>query len=221
MFEDGFGMLTLVGVGFLESVYMTLIATFFAYLIGMPLGLFLAAIDKDGVTPMPKLHRLLGTLVDMLRTAPFLILLVAVMPFTRLVAGAVIGPKATIVALLVAAIPFVARMVESSLRDVDDGVVEMAQSMGASPVQIITKVLLPEAKPNLLVGTAVVITTILGYSAMAGFLGGGGLGEIAITYGYYRGDAHMMYVMLILLVVIMQLVQDAALKLSKYTDKRF
>ena len=218
MFENG--ILSLIGVGFLESVYMTLIASFLAYLIGMPLGLFLAAIDREGVHPMPRLHHVLGTLVDMLRTAPFLILLVAVMPFTRLVVGTVIGVKATIVALLVAAIPFVARMVESSLHDVDDGVVEMAQSMGASPMQIVIKVLLPEAKPNLLVGTAVVVTTILGYSAMAGFLGGGGLGEIAVNYGYYRGDSHIMYVMLLLLIVIMQMVQDAALKIAKYIDKR-
>ncbi|MBQ3567422.1 MAG: ABC transporter permease, partial [Anaerotignum sp.] len=142
------------------------------------------------------------------------------MPFTKLVAGTTIGPKAAIVGLLVAAAPFVARMVESSLKEVEKGVIEAAQSMGASPFQIMTRVLLPEAKPSLLVGSAISITTILGYSAMAGFVGAGGLGAIATNYGYYRGQTDVMYVMVILMVIIVQIFQEAGMRISKKTDRR-
>ena len=218
MFKDG--MLALVGTGFVETRYMTLASTFFAYIIGLPLGLLLVVTDKDGIKPIPWLNTVLGTIINIVRSIPFLILLVALMPFTKAVVGTVIGAKATIVGLLVAAAPFVARMVESSLKEVEKGVIEAAQSMGASPFQIMTKVLLPEAKPSLLVGGAIAITTILGYSAMAGFVGGGGLGAIAINYGYYRGQDDIMYLMVILLVVIVQVFQELGMRVSKHTDRR-
>lgn len=218
MFKEG--MLALVVSGFWETIYMTLISTFFAYLIGLPLGLILVVTDKDGIHPIPWLNRLLGTIINFIRSVPFLILLVAVMPFTKAVVGTVIGPKAAIVGLLIAAAPFVARMVESSLKEVEKGVIEAAQSMGASPFQIMVKVLLPEAKPSLLVGGAISITTILGYSAMAGFVGAGGLGAIATNYGYYRGQQDIMYVMVILMVIIVQVFQELGMRISKRTDRR-
>lgn len=218
MFKEG--MLALVGTGFVESIYMTVVSTVFAYLIGLPLGLILVVTDKDGIKPVRWLNTILGVIINILRSIPFLILLVALMPFTKAVVGTVIGAKATIVGLLVAAAPFVARMVESSLKEVEKGVIEAAQSMGASPFQIMTKVLLPEAKPSLLVGAAIAVTTILGFSAMAGFVGGGGLGAIAINYGYYRGQDEIMYLMVILLVIIVQVFQELGMRISKHTDRR-
>ena len=171
MFKEG--MLALVGQGFIETIYMTVISTALAYIIGLPLGLVLVVTDKDGIHPIPWLNSLLGMIINFFRSIPFLILLIALMPFTKMVVGTVIGSKAAIVGLWIAAAPFIARMVESSLKEVEIGVVEAAQSMGASPFQIMTKVLLPEAKPSLLVGAAISITTILGYSAMAGIVGAG------------------------------------------------
>ena len=218
MFKDG--MLALVGTGFWESIFMTLISTFFAYVIGLPLGLLLVVTDKDGIKPVPWLNAILGTIINVVRSVPFLILFVTIMPFTKLVAGTTIGPKAAIVGLLVAAAPFVARMVESSLKEVEKGVIEAAQSMGASPFQIMTRVRLPEAKPALLVGSAISITTILGYSAMAGFVGAGGLGAIATNYGYYRGQTDVMYIMVILMVIIVQVFQELGMRISKKTDRR-
>ena len=157
-------MISLVGVAFWESIYMTIISSFFAYVIGLPLGLILVATDKDGIAPAPLFNQVLGIIINILRSIPFLILLVAMMPITQAVVGTVIGAKATIVVLVVAAAPFIARLVESSLKEVDRGVVEAAQSMGASPFEIMTKVLLPEAKPSLLIGSAIAMTTILGLS---------------------------------------------------------
>ena len=218
MFKEG--MLALVGQGFVETLYMTVISTAFAYLIGLPLGLRLVVTEKDGIKPIPWLNAILGAIINVVRSVPFLILFVTIMPFTKLVAGTTIGPKAAIVGLLVAAAPFVARMVESSLKEVEKGVIEAAQSMGASPFQIMTRVLLPEAKPSLLVGSAISITTILGYSAMAGFVGAGGLGAIATNYGYYRGQTDVMYVMVILMVIIVQIFQEAGMRISKKTDRR-
>ena len=218
MFKDG--MLELVASGFWETIYMTLLSTMFAYIIGLPLGLLLVVTDKDGIKPIPWLNTTLGAIINFIRSVPFLILLVALMPFTKAVVGTVIGAKATVVSLLVAAAPFVARMVESSLKEVEKGVIEAAQSMGASPMQIMTKVLLPEAKPSLLVGSAIAITTILGYSAMAGIVGGGGLGAIAINYGYYRKQDDVMYLMVVLLVIIVQVFQELGMRISKRTDKR-
>ena len=213
-------MISLVGVAFWESIYMTIISSFFAYVIGLPLGLILVATDKDGIAPAPLFNQVLGIIINILRSIPFLILLVAMMPITQAVVGTVIGAKATVVVLVVAAAPFIARLVESSLKEVDKGVVEAAQSMGASPFEIMTKVLLPEAKPSLLIGSAIAMTTILGYSTMAGFCGGGGLGAVAINYGYYRSQRDIMLVMVVLLVVIVQVLQEVGLRIAKGTDKR-
>lgn len=182
MFKEG--MLALVGQGFIETIYMTVISTVLAYIIGLPLGLVLVVTDKDGIHPISWLNSLLGMIINFFRSIPFLILLIALMPFTKMVVGTIIGAKAAIVGLWIAAAPFIARMVESSLKEVEIGVVEAAQSMGASPFQIMTKVLLPEAKPSLLVGAAISITTILGYSAMAGIVGAGGLGANSNLPGF-------------------------------------
>lgn len=218
MFKEG--MLALVGQGFIETIYMTVISTILAYLVGLPLGLLLVVTDKDGIHPISWLNSLLGLIINFFRSVPFLILLIALMPFTKAVVGTVIGSKAAIVGLWVAATPFIARMVESSLKEVEVGVIEAAQSMGASPFQIMTKVLLPEAKPSLLVGAAISITTILGYSAMAGIVGAGGLGAIAINYGYYRGQEDIMYVMVVLLAIIVLVFQELGMRISKHTDRR-
>ena len=218
MFKEG--MLALVGQGFIENIYMTVISTALAYIIGLPLGLVLVVTDKDGIHPIPWLNSLLGMIINFFRSIPFLILLIALMPFTKMVVGTVIGSKAAIVGLWIAAAPFIARMVESSLKEVEIGVVEAAQSMGASPFQIMTKVLLPEAKPSLLVGAAISITTILGYSAMAGIVGAGGLGAIAINYGYYRKQSDIMYVMVILMAIIVLVFQELGMRISKHTDRR-
>lgn len=218
MFKEG--MLALVGQGFIETIYMTVISTILAYIIGLPLGLVLVVTDKDGIHPIPWLNSLLGMIINFFRSIPFLILLIALMPFTKMVVGTIIGAKAAIVGLWIAAAPFIARMVESSLKEVEIGVVEAAQSMGASPFQIMTKVLLPEAKPSLLVGAAISITTILGYSAMAGIVGAGGLGAIAINYGYYRKQSDIMYVMVILMAVIVLVFQELGMRISKHTDRR-
>ena len=218
MFKEG--MLALVGQGFIETIYMTVISTALAYIIGLPLGLVLVVTDKDGIHPIPWLNSLLGMVINFFRSIPFLILLIALMPFTKMVVGTVIGSKAAIVGLWIAAAPFIARMVESSLKEVEIGVVEAAQSMGASPFQIMTKVLLPEAKPSLLVGAAISITTILGYSAMAGIVGACGLGAIAINYGYYRKQSDIMYVMVILMAIIVLVFQELGMRISKHTDRR-
>lgn len=218
MFKEG--MLALVGQGFIETIYMTVISAVLAYIIGLPLGLVLVVTDKDGIHPIPWLNSLLGMIINFFRSIPFLILLIALMPFTKMVVGTIIGAKAAIVGLWIAAAPFIARMVESSLKEVEIGVVEAAQSMGASPFQIMTKVLLPEAKPSLLVGAAISITTILGYSAMAGIVGAGGLGAIAINYGYYRKQSDIMYVMVILMAIIVLVFQELGMRISKHTDRR-
>ena len=218
MFKEG--MLALVGQGFIETIYMTVISTILAYIIGLPLGLVLVVTDKDGIHPIPWLNSLLGMVINFFRSIPFLILLIALMPFTKMVVGTIIGAKAAIVGLWIAAAPFIARMVESSLKEVEIGVVEAAQSMGATPFQIMTKVLLPEAKPSLLVGAAISITTILGYSAMAGIVGAGGLGAIAINYGYYRKQSDIMYVMVILMAIIVLVFQELGMRISKHTDRR-
>ena len=218
MFKEG--MLDLVGQGFIETIYMTVISTVLAYIIGLPLGLVLVVTDKDGIHPVPWLNSLLGMIINFFRSIPFLILLIALMPFTKMVVGTIIGAKAAIVGLWIAAAPFIARMVESSLKEVEIGVVEAAQSMGASPFQIMTKVLLPEAKPSLLVGAAISITTILGYSAMAGIVGAGDLGAIAINYGYYRKQSDIMYVMVILMAIIVLVFQELGMRISKHTDRR-
>lgn len=213
-------LIDIMSGGIVESLYMTVVSTLLAYLFGIPLGVILFITDKDGIAENTVVNSVLGVVVNLLRSVPFIILLVAILPFTRFVVGTTIGATATIVPLVVAATPFVARMVESSLKEVNGGVIEAALSMGSNNLQIITKVLLPEAKPSLIVGSTIAITTILGYSAMAGFVGGGGLGAIGINYGYYRYQEDIMLITVLLLVVIVQVFQETGMKIANKTDKR-
>ena len=203
-----------------QTLYMTIFATLFSYLIGVPLGVILTITSKNGITPCRWLNVILNALVNIFRSIPFLILLVFVMPFTKLIIGTRIGTTASIVPLVIAAIPFVARMIESSLNEVNKGVIEASEAMGTSKFKIIYKVLLPEAMPSLLVGFAISITTILGYSAMAGFVGGGGLGDIAYQFGYVRNETELMWFTIILLVIIVQVFQEVGLLLAKKFDHR-
>ena len=206
--------------GVQETLYMVIISTLAAYIIGIPLGIIVFITDKKGIRPNRIINFLVGIIINVLRSVPFLILLVAIIPFTRLIAGTTIGVDATIVPLVVAAGPFVARMVESSLKEVGKGVIEAARAMGASDLQIVFKVLIPEAKPSLLVGVTISAATILGYSAMAGFVGGGGLGAIAINYGYYRYKTNIMLITCAILVLIVQIIQEAGIRFVNKTDKR-
>ena len=214
------GMLSMLAEGTWQSIYMTVAITAISYLIGIPLGVFLVMSDKNGIHPMASLNWIVGGIVNILRSVPFLILMICVFPLTRALVGTTVGTKATIVALVVSAAPFVARMVEQSLLEIDHGVIEAAQSMGASNMQIVTKVLLPESLPSLLNGVLVSATTILGYSAMAGFIGGGGLGDIAIRYGYNRYDSGTMLITVVLLVIMVQIIQSVGSRIAKRSDKR-
>lgn len=214
------GMLSMLAEGTWQSIYMTVAITAISYLIGIPLGVFLVMSDKNGIHPMASLNWTVGGIVNILRSVPFLILMITIQPFTRMIVGTTIGTKAAIVALVVSAAPFVARMVEQSLLEIDHGVIEAAQSMGASNMQIVTKVLLPESLPSLLNGVLVSATTILGYSAMAGFIGGGGLGDIAIRYGYNRYDSGTMLITVVLLVIMVQIIQSVGSRIAKRSDKR-
>lgn len=218
MFEQAVIDMIIKGIG--ETLYMTLVSTFLAYVLGLPLGIALVVTARDGIYPLPFINNILGVVVNIVRSVPFLILLVAIIPVTRFIVGTPIGSTATIVPLVIAAAPFIARLVESSIQEVDKGVIEAAQSMGASPLQIICKVMLPEAKPSLWMGSAIAVTTILSYSAMAGFVGGGGLGDIAIRYGYNRYQTDIMMVTVVLLVIIVQILQEIGMKIAKRTDKR-
>lgn len=213
-------MLTMYGVELVKTLYMTLASTAIAYLIGLPIGVLLIVTDKGRHPFIRFLNALIGLPVNFLRSIPFLILMIALFPFTALIIGTTIGPNAAIVALVVGSAPFIARLVESSLREVDSGVIEAAQSMGASTAQIVRKVLLPEALPSLIVGATIAVTTILSYSAMAGILGAGGLGDVAIRYGLYRYDTPTMLVTLVLLVLLVQTMQEAGMKLAKIVDRR-
>ena len=202
------------------SIYMTLISTLIAYAIGLPLGVILVVTAPGGLRPSKTLYKILDFVVNIVRSVPFLILLITIMPLTKLIVGKSYGPAATIVPLALAAAPFVARLGESSLLEVDHGVIEAAQSMGAGLFTIIFKVLLAEARTSLIVGATIALGTILGYSAMAGVVGGGGLGNIAIQYGYYRNQLNVMYAAVIILVVIVQVLQIIGTRLSKKLDKR-
>ncbi|HJA80676.1 MAG TPA: ABC transporter permease [Candidatus Mediterraneibacter intestinipullorum] len=210
----------LLGQGIWETLYMVLVSALFSYVIGIPLGVLVFVTDQNGICRNRVLNLLIGGVINFIRSIPFLILLVLILPFTRLIVGTTIGSTATIVPLVVAAAPYVARMVESSLKEVDSGVVEAAQAMGASRMQIILNVMLPEAKPSLLVGATISLATILGYSAMAGFVGGGGLGAIATNYGYYRYNTEVMLITVLLLVIIVQIFQEGGLRLVRRIDKR-
>ena len=213
-------MLDLVLKGLWETVYMPVGATVLSYIVGLPLGLILAATAADGVRPNRGVNLVLGAIVNVLRSVPFLILLYTVIPVTRFIVGTAIGTKATIVPLFISAFPFVARLVESSAREVDRGVVEASLSMGASVGQVIRKVILPEALPSLINGAAIATTTILGYSAMAGVAGGGGLGAIAINYGYSRYNTAVMLTMCAVIVVVVQFFQSAGTLGSRLSDRR-
>ncbi len=206
--------------GVFVTLYMTLVSTFAAYLLGLPMGVALVVTAKDGLRPNKIIHKILDTIVNIVRSIPFLILLILVIPLTRVIVGQSYGPTATIVPLTLAAAPFIARMVESSLLEVDYGVIEAAQSMGASLWTIIWKVMLAESRTSLIVGATIALSTILGYSAMAGAVGGGGLGDIAIRYGYYRYQTDIMIVTVILLVLLVQILQLIGTGLSKKLDRR-
>lgn len=210
----------MIGMGILESFYMIFVSFFIAYIIGLPLGVLLVVTDKDGIVPFAIFNRILGAIVNVARSVPFVILMVAVMSLSRAIVGTTIGPNAMLIPLITASAPYIARLVEASLKEVDHGIIEAAESMGASPMQIIFKVMIPEAKPSLISGGTIAVTTILGYSAMSGFVAGGGLGDIAIRYGYYRREADLMLIAVIILVVIVQVVQELGLKWMKHSDKR-
>lgn len=206
--------------GILETLYMTVVSTLFGYIFGLPLGVLLCISDKDGLKPHPVLYKILDFIANIVRSVPFLILLILLIPFTRFLLGKSYGSTATIVPLTVAAIPFIARMVESSLKEVDNGVVEAARAMGAGTMRIILRVLLVEARTSLITGVTIAIGTILGYSAMAGAVGGGGLGDIAVRYGYYRYQTDIMIVTVILLIVIVQIFQSVGMLIANRLDRR-
>lgn len=206
--------------GLWETLYMSVVSTLLAHVIGLPLGVILAVTDRQGLKNNFIVNKLLGIAVNILRSIPFLILFVAVMPFTDIVVGTTIGPSATIVPLTLAAAPFVARLTETSVKEVDGGVIEAALSCGASLPKVVCKAILPEALPSLISNAAVAFVTVLGYSAMAGFCGGGGLGAIAINYGYYRNNRTVMLVTVIIIVAVVQIFQEVGLWLAKLRDKR-
>ena len=204
-----------------ETIYVTVLATAFAIVIGLPLGVLLVVGEKDGIMPLPAwLLRVLNAGINLLRSVSFLILMILVFPLTRLLVGTVVGTTASIVPLVIAAFPFVARLAESSLREVNPNTIEMAQSLGASPLQIIVKVMIPESVPSLISNATIAITTILGYSAMSGIIGGGGLGKIAINYGYYRYKYLIMLAAVVLLILLVQIFQSVGTRLAAKADKR-
>ncbi len=206
--------------GLWETLYVMVISTVIAYIIGLPLGLILSVTDADGLHPSAGINKVLGTIVNLLRSVPFLIMVFLLTAFTRLIVGTSVGSPAMIPPLVIAAFPFVARLVEASVREVDLGVIEAAQSMGASTLQIVTRVILPEATPSLIAGATTATVTILGYSAMAGIVGGGGLGAIAINYGYYRKESAIMWAAVILIVILVQILQGAGNRIAIRSDKR-
>lgn len=210
----------MIGVGIWETIYMVAISTAIGYVIGLPLGILLVTTKSDGIHPIPVLNAIVGFIINILRSIPFIILLILVMPITRSLIGTTIGAPAVIPPLTLCAAPYIARVVEGELSEVDSGVIEAAKSMGASDWQIIWKVLLPEAKPSLILGAALVLTTVVGYSCMSGFVGGGGLGDIAVRYGYYRYQFAIMMVAVVFLVVLVQVIQMAGNHLAAKTDRR-
>lgn len=213
-------ILIMIGQGIIETLYMTLGSTLIGYLLGIPLGIALTVTDKQGIKPNRIVYKVLDVISNVIRSVPFLILLIVLIPFTRAIVGKSYGSTATIVPLVVAATPFIARMIESSLKEVDQGVIEAAQSMGASTFTIITRVMLVEARTSILVGATIATGTILGYSAMAGIVGGGGLGDIAIRYGYHRYQTDIMLVTVVLLVILVQIFQSTGMFISKRLDRR-
>lgn len=203
-----------------ETVYLTFLSTLFSYIIGLPLGVILHVTDKNGIHPIPLLNKILGVIVNIFRSMPFIILMVAMLPVAKFTVGTSLGNEAMIVVLVIAASPYIARMVESSLKEVDAGVIEAAQSMGSTNFQIIRKVLLPEAKPSLIVGAVISIVTIIGYTAMASTIGGGGLGAIAIIYGHQRSNPDIVWFAVVLIVILVQIIQEVGMRIASGTDKR-
>ncbi len=208
----------LSGIG--ETLYMTLFSTLLAYVLGLPIGVILCITDKGGIWPNKGINTLLGTIVNVVRSIPFIILLITVLPFTQWLLGTTLGATATVVPLVLCAAPFIGRMVEGALKEVPAGVIEAARAMGTPNFSIITKTLIPEAMPSLVNGATITVTTILGYTAMAGYVGGGGLGSIAINYGYYRYNTPVMMVTVVLMVIIVQLFQLIGSMVEKKIDKR-
>lgn len=204
----------------LETLYMVGVSTLFTVVLGLPLGILLVVTDTGGLSPRPLLNQVVGAVVNIARSLPFIILLVVVIPFTRLVVGTTIGATAAIVPLALAAIPFFARVAETGLREVDKGLVEAAQAMGCTRWQIILKVLIPEALPSLILGTALTIISLIGYSAMAGAIGGGGLGDLAIRYGYQRFETGIMIVTVVLLILLVQGLQALGNSLARKVSRR-
>ena len=209
------------GFAIWETLYSLALEVLFAYVIGLPMGVLLVTGEREGVKPLPKpVMTVMNVVINLLRSVPFLILMIICLPLSKVIVGTKVGTIATIPPMVIAAFPLVARMVEGSLREVDQGVVEAAQSMGASPWQIVTKVMLPEALPSLISGCTITVATILGYGAMAGIIGGGGLGQIAINYGYYNFKFLVMWIAVIGLVVLVQIFQSLGTWLSAKCDKR-
>ena len=206
--------------GIRDTVYMTVASTFFGYVIGLPMGIALTVTDKDGLKPNAAIYRVLDVISNIVRSIPFLILLILLIPFTRLVVGKSYGSTATIVPLIICAAPYIARLVESSLKEVDKGVVEAAKSMGATNFQIVMHVLLVEGRTSIITGATIAMGTILGYSAMAGTVCGGGLGDIAVRYGYYRWQTDIMIITVILIIILFQLFQNIGMKIAAKMDKR-
>ncbi len=213
-------VITMLLEGIRDTLYMTLASTLLGYLFGLPMGILLTVTDKDGIKPNAPVYKVMDVIINMVRSVPFLILLILLIPFTRFLVGKSYGSTATIVPLVVAAAPYIARMVESSLKEVDPGVIEAARSMGASNFDIIFKVMLVEARTSLIVGATISIGTILGYSAMAGTVGGGGLGDIAVRYGYHRWQTDIMLVTVALLIILFQIFQTIGMKVASNLDKR-
>lgn len=213
-------LLLLIGKATLDTLRMVAIAGLIGSLIGLPIGIFLATSGKGELFPAPAVNRIVGLVVNATRSTPFIILVVAIIPFTRLVTGTSIGTKAAIVPLTVATIPFFARLVEAAIRDIDKGLIEAARAMGATPMQIVVKVLLAEARPALMLALTMTIVSLIGYSAMVGAVGGGGLGDLGIRYGYQRFMPDVMLVVVVVLIVLVQLVQSAGDRLARHFDKR-
>ena len=213
-------LVSLLGEGLLQTLYMTVLGTLMSYVIGLPIGVSLIVTGPNGIRPVAIYNKVMGFIVNVIRSVPFLILMIALRPYIRKVIGTGRGTGATTAALVVAAAPFVARLVEQSLLEVDPGVVEAAQAMGAGNFQIIRKVLLLEARPSLLNGAAVATINILGYSAMAGIVGGGGLGDLAIRYGLYRFQPSIMWITIIVLVILVQILQEAGIRFAARMDNR-
>ena len=220
MFQFDQVVIDMIWKGIRETLFMTLMSTLMGYVLGLPLGIALAVTDKGGIRPNRVVYRILDVITNVIRSIPFLILLILVILVTRFIVGQSYGSAATVVPLVIAAAPFIARMIESSLKEVDKGVIEAAQSMGAGTFTIIGRVLLVEARTSLIVGVTIALGTILGYSAMAGVVGGGGLGDIAIRYGYYRYQPDIMIVTIVILIVLVQILQGIGMLISAKLDRR-